>query len=328
MVPPSKFLNESLYDASLERLFRSHDRKIHSMGIETYGGASWLTEFSVMTGLSSYSFGSMRPFVQSMMVGNVKATLPESLVRCGYHGSVFYPVQRTFGSSEAFYNSIGMPDFFDIKDQEAPTIQERDYFYYNNPLSYMCEHFRTSEQRLFTFIVTMAGHQPYHHPYMPDSKAHGTSADLGPEVSEWLRRVAMVNEDYIYLKEEVSKRLPGEPFLFIHYGDQQPTVTRPYVTFSDQKPDSRADSAAYSTYFAIEGISYAPLELPEFDDLDVAYLELMIMKAAGIPLTDVYRERERLMHLCKGSYYDCPFRDEILDFHRRLIDSGLLTVPR
>lgn len=62
MVPPSKFLNESLYDVSLQRIFCSHDGNVHNLDVETYGGASWLTEFSVMTGLSSYSFGSMRPF--------------------------------------------------------------------------------------------------------------------------------------------------------------------------------------------------------------------------------------------------------------------------
>jgi phosphoglycerol transferase MdoB-like AlkP superfamily enzyme len=328
MVPPSRFLNESVYDASLERLFRSHDGKIHNMRVETYGGASWLTEFSVMTGLSTYSFGSMRPFVQSMIAGNVRATLPQSLLQCGYHGSVFYPAQRTFGSSETFYKSIGVADFFDLNDQEAPTLQERDKFYYDNALSYMSEHFRTLEQRLFTFIITMAGHQPYNSPYMPDFEPRGNSPDLDPEVNEWLRRVAMVNEDYIYLKEEVSKRFPEEPFLFVHYGDHQPIVTRPYVTFDGQKSESRADASSYTTYFAIEGLNYTPPELPEFDNLDVAYLGLMIMKATNVPLTDVYRERERLMHLCEGRYYDCPSRDAILDFHRRLIDSGLVTMPR
>lgn len=60
-------------------------------------------------------------------------------------------------------------------------------------------------------------------------------------------------------------------------------------------------------------MNYTSPELPEFDHLDVAYLRFMIMKAAGIPLTDACRERERLMHLCNGYYYDCPFRDEILE---------------
>jgi len=214
-----------------------------------------------------------------------------------------------------------------MNDQEAPTIQERDRFYYNNALSYMSEHFRTSEQRLFTFIITMAGHQPYDSPYMPECKAHSSSPDLDLEVNEWLRRVAMANEDYVYLKEEISKRFPEEPFLFVHYGDHQPIVTRSYVALDGQKSDSRADASAYTTYFATEGIHYILPELPELDNLDVAYLGLMIMKAAGVPLTDVYRGREHLMHLCNGRYYDCPLRNEILDFHRRLIDSGMVTIP-
>jgi len=32
----------------------------------------------------------------------------------------------------------------------------------------------------------------------------------------------------------------------------------------------------------------------------------------------------RLMALCGGRYYDCNRRSEILAFHRRLIDSGLV----
>jgi hypothetical protein len=27
---------------------------------------------------------------------------------------------------------------------------------------------------------------------------------------------------------------------------------------------------------------------------------------------------------CKGRYHDCPAREEVLHFHRRLIDSGLM----
>jgi len=30
------------------------------------------------------------------------------------------------------------------------------------------------------------------------------------------------------------------------------------------------------------------------------------------------------MTLCGGRYYGCAHRDEILGFHRRLIDSGLM----
>jgi hypothetical protein len=60
------------------------------------------------------------------------------------------------------------------------------------------------------------------------------------------------------------------------------------------------------------------------DTLDVAYLGTMLLEAAGIPLSDSHRERRRLMLLCQGRYHDCPARDEVLRFHRRLLDSGLM----
>ena len=46
--------------------------------------------------------------------------------------------------------------------------------------------------------------------------------------------------------------------------------------------------------------------------------------SARLPLSDSYRERKRLLQLCDGRYYTCPVRGEILRFHRRLIESGLM----
>ena len=48
-----------------------------------------------------------------------------------------------------------------------------------------------------------------------------------------------------------------------------------------------------------------------------------MLEAAGLPLSDAYRERRRLMLLCRGRYHDCAERDEVLKFHRRLVDGGL-----
>jgi hypothetical protein len=47
-----------------------------------------------------------------------------------------------------------------------------------------------------------------------------------------------------------------------------------------------------------------------------------MLEAAGIPLPDAYQERKRLMSICDGQYYGCKRGDEILSFHRRLINSG------
>ena len=51
--PPSYFPGIS-YDKGLDPFFRSADGKLHKLRVETYGGASWLTEFSVLAGVSTF----------------------------------------------------------------------------------------------------------------------------------------------------------------------------------------------------------------------------------------------------------------------------------
>ncbi len=65
-------------------------------------------------------------------------------------------------------------------------------------------------------------------------------------------------------------------------------------------------------------------ELPRHSVLDVPYLGTVLLEAARLPLSDAYKERKRLMEACDGRYDGCEVPSAILDFHRRLINSGLV----
>jgi phosphoglycerol transferase MdoB-like AlkP superfamily enzyme len=327
IVPPEYFPQIS-YDKSVDRLFRSGDGELHKMRVETYGGASWLTEFSLLAGVSTYSFGGMRPFVQSLMAGKVRDTLPERLKLCGYRNVVFYPLSRNFVSNAKFYTAVGMPEIYDMKDQGAKVGNERDRFYYGNALSLIEEHLKASRRPLFTFIITMAAHAPYLTPYMPEVDVPGGGPGTNPEMHEYLRRLSMTRIDYDYLKAELKRRFPSERFLILHYGDHHPIATRSYLGFGDVRAAEDVplpkDSLGFITYYAVEGLNYTPPPLPNLDALDVPYLGTVLLEAAGLPLSGSYLERKRLMALCQGRYYECDQRQEILGFHRQLIDSGLI----
>ena len=43
------------------------------------------------------------------------------------------------------------------------------------------------------------------------------------------------------------------------------------------------------------------------------------------PVMCANAERLRLMKMCQGRYYNCANRQEILAFHRRLIEGGIIT---
>ncbi len=327
VVPPSHF-PQLTYDRSLDPFFRSHDDQLHNMRVETYGGASWLTEFSLLTGLSTYSFGSMRSFVQLLMAGRIQDTLPQTLARCGYRNVVFYPMLRNFVSNDRFYNAIGLKEIFDAKDQRAKVVNERDRFYYDNALNEMERHFAKGPQPLFTFVQTMATHWPYSVKFSPEIEVAGGAPGTHPEMHEYLRRLAIARLDYNYLKAELQRRFPDQRFLIVHYGDHHPMATRTLLGFHERTEAEDVhldiDSPGFLTYFVVDGLNYRPPDLPEQDVIDVPYLGTLILEAAGLPLSDAYRERQRLLQVCEGRYYSCEDRGEILRFHRRLIDARLV----
>jgi Sulfatase len=327
VVPPGYF-PALRYDHRLDPFFASQDGKVHRMQVETYGGASWITEFAIMTGVSTRSFGGMRQFVQSLMAGKLHDTLPETLTRCGYRNVVFYPLERNFVSYDRFYSSVGLKEVFDSKDQGAPTDNERDRFYFANALDEMARHLRQSRQPLFTYILTMATHSPYDFVYMPGVDVPGGGPGTDSEMSEYLRRLAMARIDYDELRREIVRRFPDERFLIVHYGDHHPIASRTLLDVSNKLDAEDVslpfDSLGFVTYYAVEGINYQPPPLPEVEVLDVPYLPVVILDAAGLPLSDSFRERQRLLTACNGRYFTCEQRGAIPAFHRRLIDSGLV----
>ena len=327
VVQPSLFPTLG-YDRSVEPFFRSADGTLRRLRVETYGGASWLTEFSLLAGVSTHSFGGMRQFVQTFMQNRLKDTLPQALLRCGYRNVVFYPMHKNFVSNDRFYNSIGLREIFDMRAQKARSVQERDRFYYDNALDEMGRHFKASPRPLFTFVQTMSAHWPYDFAFAPEASVAGGDPGTDPEMHEYLRRLSLAKVDYDYLLKELRRRFPRERFLIVHYGDHHPMATRTLLGFGSETEAEDVtldpDSIGFVTYYAVQGVNYDVPPLPAYEMLDVSFLGSVVLDSAGLPLSDSHRERLWLMSLCEGRYYTCARRGEILRFHRRLIDSGIV----
>jgi hypothetical protein len=327
VVQPSLFPTLG-YDRSVDPSFKSADGTSRRLRVETYGGASWLTEFSLLAGISTHSFGGMRQFVQTFMQDRLKDTLPQALQRCGYRNVVFYPMHRNFVSNDKFYTSIGLREIFDMRVQKAKSVQERDRFYYDNAMAEMGRHFKASPRPLFTFIQTMSAHWPYDFTFAPEMSVAGGDPGTDPEMHEYLRRLSLAKADYDYLLKELRRRFPRERFLIVHYGDHHPMATRTLLGFRSETEAEDVtldpDSVGFVTYYAVQGVNYAVPPLPAYEMLDVSYLGSVVLDLAKLPLSDSHRERLWLMSLCEGRYYSCSRHGEILRFHRRLIDSGIV----
>ncbi len=250
----------------------------------------------------------------------VHDTLPQRLSACGYRNTVFYPLNRNFVSNARLYTAVGMPEIFDIKDQKAPSGSERDAFYFNNVLNLIGTHVKESTAPLFSFIITMAPHLPYVKTFAPEMNVPGGDPKADAGMHEYLRRLSLARIDLEEFKANLKVRFPNERFLLVHYGDHQPTVTWNYLDEEDHKAirsEDRTQSAtskAYLTYYAIEGINYAPAALPEVDALDVPYLGWPCSRLREFRCLQPSKNGP-LLTTCRGRYNACEPPIEILSFH-------------
>jgi len=307
--------------------FKSFDGKARKFLAESNGGPSWFTEYNVLAGLSSRSFGRFAYFVTRIASGRVARGLPLALSRCGYDTISLYPAFGSFMSARTFQLTTGIQQFYDAHDLGAKDV-EPDSFFYDKALGLMSRHAPGSP--LFMFVYLAANHFPWERRFRPELMPAWRNPGNDPSIDEYLRRQAMSAQDYTAFVTGLKKKFPGEPFLIVRYGDHQPE-------FSPHLLDPALDEAGigrklesydpsyYGTYYAIDAVNFEPVQSPAvMDTIDGAYLPLVIQEAAGIPLDPSFAEQKEIMLRCHGQFYGCKDGAEARRFNRMLIDAGLI----
>jgi phosphoglycerol transferase MdoB-like AlkP superfamily enzyme len=308
--------------------FKSFDGKERVFLAESNGGPSWYTEYNVLAGLSSRSFGRFAYFVTRLASGHVDRGLPLSLRRCGYETLSVYPAFGGFMSARGFQTTTGVEHFYDAHDLGAKDV-EPDRFFYDNALKLMSG--QTPGKPLFMFVYLAANHFPWETTFRPELTPPGWRAPgNAPSVDEYIRRQAMSAADYAAFIAGLKKKFAGQPFLIVRYGDHQPEFS-PQVLDpgldegSVGKKLERYDPRYYATYYAIDAVNFEPVKSPAvMDKIDAAYLPLVIQEAAGIPLDPSFAEQKEIMLRCGGIFYDCHNGAEARRLNRLLLDAGLI----
>ena len=307
--------------------FNSYDGVERKFLVESNGGPSWFTEYNVLAGLSSRTFGRFSYFVTRIASGRVVRGLPLALRRCGYSTLSLYPAYGAFMSARGFQTSTGIERFYDARDLGAKGI-EPDSFFYDKALRLMAQ--ETPATPLFTFVYLAANHFPWETRFHPELMPAWRNPGNEPVVDEYLRRQAMSAQDYGAFLAQLKKQFPGQPFLIVRYGDHQPEFSpRVLDPALDEvgigKKLEHYDPRYFSTYYAIDAINFEPVKsLAVMDTIDAAYLPLVIQEAAGIPLDPSFEEQKKIMLRCKGLFYACKDGAEARRFNRLLIEAGMI----
>src|SRR3982074_2248438 len=168
--------------------FKSFDGKERKFLAESNGGPSWFTEYNVLAGLSSRSFGRFSYFVTRIASGRVERGLPLALRRCGYSTMSLYPAYGAFMSARSFQTTTGIQSFYDARDLGAKDV-EPDAFFYDKALQLIAE--QPANSPLFTFVYLAANHFPWETKLRTDLMPAWRNPGNEPVVDEYLRRQAM-----------------------------------------------------------------------------------------------------------------------------------------
>jgi len=309
------------------RHFRSFDGKQRDLIVEVAGGPSWYTEYNVLAGLSSRSFGRFAYFVTRIAAGRVERGLPNALRHCGYRTFSLYPAHGAFMGAKRFQASTGMQNFFDMRAMRARDV-EPDGFYYDQAMR-MIERQRAGGP-MFLFIYLSANHFPWDYRWRPEKTPNWKGLGNQPLVDEYLRRQTLGMQDYRRFLDQLRREFPGERFMLVRYGDHQPdfatTILEPSLTEGEViQRLMRYDPRYYTTYYAIDAINFRPLNITSMhDSVEAPYLPLIALESAGLPLDPSFAEQKKIFERCKGLFYSCNGGAEVRRFNRMLIDAGLI----
>ena len=303
------------------------------LNVDIFGGGSWQSEFSVLTGLSSASFGSSAYHLFTRGVGRFRNSLPQTLSGLGYETMLASSCRRNFLNYDAFYGSIGMgarlftddlPPPFDIARFETT---HSDAQFLPAAIGAFAERIDGHDAPRFLYALTNFNHGPHNRRLVPPEqfereRAFATASLPDVLYAEYYARLAETATTWARLKSELSARFPERKMLIVHYGDHQPVMTRRIEPSLKLPADAKRQ---FRTFYAIEALNFAAGEFNpgHGPDLDIAFLGTQALLQAGLPLNAIFATRASLMAQC-GDRYFASNSEAKRRFHRTLVDLGAI----
>jgi hypothetical protein len=336
--------HESVFDPRLFGLplepivesFLSPTHGLHgSLNVDIFGGGSWQSEFSLLTGLSSASFGSNAYFLFQRGAGRFHSSLPKTLAALGYGTMLTSSCRRSFLNYDRFYRSIGIDERLFTEDFDPPFDINRfeatssDALFLDAALNAHMKGIADDASPRFLYALTNFNHGPHNRKLVTPGHFEGERAFAAasfPDTcyAEYYARLVETAVTWNRFKSEFSSRFPGRPTLIVHYGDHQPVMTRRIEKKLKLDLDPRRQ---FQTFYAIETLNDVSDRIPcgRGPDLDIAFLGTVALQHAGLPLDEIFATRASLLEHCGGGYF-ASASERKRRFHRTLVDLGMIDV--
>ena len=307
-----------MFDA--DRYTRAHG----PMTVHTFGGGTWTSEFSALTGLAHTLFGNAGLYAPYNLAPRVANTLPKAFQKAGYRAIALYPMSGDFLNARNAYDYYGFDAFYDGTEYGLGwTSHDAD-------LLKVFERIYADEKRvhpdtpLFVFMLTLHQHGPHMVPLAelaaPYDKPLFPGAFKPKALDDWLNMnlgnyLERLQQSDAMLTDLEKFLLGGEhPAVLAHFGDHQPSFDGAINEIPKTVPKEAGPIAHWVTYYMVK-TNFPVRQRYDYPVLDISFLGSLVLDIAGVPKNDYYQANTLLRERCKGRYLDCKDEKTVASYH-------------
>lgn len=301
--------------------FASSNGRTLKLTVETHGGGTAWTIFSLFSGLSTRPFGELRYLVNDFTPSRIDVSLAKALSKCGYQTLAITTGAESFATSRAYFEGLGFQHYVGIEAlKERGDISDRGVYALLHEK--MAELAARSPKPILAFVDTTVTHAPYDYELRPDEVVNEASQIENPVVREYARRVEIGERDLDQFIQRISLSSLA-PTVIVDFGDHQPYFTKNMTAFGSK--DEFALESITETFFRIRAGGSVAQDLSKVPDhVDIMFLGDALMEALNWKVSGYYSFRRNFMRECQGDYWECQNGAHAHTLHRRLQSHGAL----
>lgn len=322
--------NFKLPNAHLPRMemFEENDRTRASgvMRTHTFGGKTWLSEFSMLTGLVPDDFGARRSLAFNNVSPKVTSTIVSLLKANGYTTVALMPTPKRFYGAGRTYEALGfdriltLRDFHEYDNVKGDEWDIADSDRMSDAARELITQHRNGPERdkpIFVYMLSVHEHAPYSAKTPIDYKLDrtGISKSLAAKLTDYINKLRILNTGITAMDQYVasSKR----HMLFTYFGDHQAYYEEdpPPYRYKWPKPD-------LITQFQIRA-NFGPQTLPRLPLTDIAFVPSLVADYAGVKKDKYFEALSAMRRLCEGKMEDCEDQELVKSYKGYVFSEGL-----
>lgn len=284
--------------------------------VQTFGGGTWLSEFSILTGLNTDDFGARKNSVFYFVVDNLNESLFRQLKAEGYYTVLLTPFNRSAYHAGYAYEQMGVDEIIQPQELGYPGHLEENLWKISTQdmLGYIEEVLKKrTDKPLFIFSLTMYEHGPYDESHTDDYQITGQtkSSNAPGKFSHYMEKIITSDPAIKDFSNFVAQR--EKPTMFLYFGDHQPNIELNNYLSPFTNP-------AHITQFTLRDNLTQGASLSTGELTDISFLGGMILERARLPLSPFYKANIQMRHLCEGKLNDCEDEKLINSYKNYIYD--------